>query len=150
MKVFIASDHGGFSLKKEVMDLLKELKVPFEDLGCHSDKSVDYPDYASLVAEKVSQTDQSRGILVCGTGIGMAISANKFKGVRAAVVSDSYSTRMCREHNDANVLCLGGRVVGPSLAEEIVKVFLNTPFTGDRHEKRVNKIKEIEEKNLKR
>lgn len=149
MKVVIASDHGGYSLKKEILKFLKESKISFEDLGCHSDASVDYPDFAEAVAGKVSQSEADRGILVCGTGAGMAITANKFKGVRASVVCDLYTAKMTREHNDLNILCLGGRVLKPSVALDIVKIFLETPFAGERHERRVGKIGEIEKKNSK-
>lgn len=149
MKVVIASDHGGYSLKKEILEFLREAKISFDDLGCHSDISVDYPDFAEAVAKKVSQSEADRGILVCGTGAGMAITANKFKGVRASVVHDLYTAKMTREHNDLNVLCLGGRVLKPSAALDIVKIFLETPFAGDRHERRVGKIKELEDKNHK-
>jgi len=123
--------------------------VSFEDLGCDSKDSVDYPDFAVKVAEKISQGEAERGILICGTGIGMAMIANKFKGVRAAAVSDVYSTRMTREHNDANVICFGERVVGSGVAKDIVQAFLDVSFAGGRHEKRVGKIKDLEEKNFK-
>jgi ribose 5-phosphate isomerase B len=144
-KIAIASDHGGFFLKKEIVKFLTEKQVAFDDLGSNSEDSVDYPDFAKKVAERVSKGGADRGILICGTGVGMAMTANKFRGVRAASVCDLYSARMSREHNDANVLCLGGRVVGPHVAREIVDIFLKTPFAGGRHEKRVEKIKKIEE-----
>ncbi|MBI4411617.1 MAG: ribose 5-phosphate isomerase B [Deltaproteobacteria bacterium] len=147
MKIVLASDHAGFPLKKEVIGALKEIKASFEDLGCHSENSVDYPDFASQVARKVSAGEAERGILLCGTGVGMAITANKFKGVRAAAIGDLFTAKASREHNDLNVLCLGGRVVKPVVAREIVKTFLQTPFAGGRHEKRVEKIKKIEDKN---
>lgn len=158
MKIALASDHGGFSLKQEVLRYLKEeakapkgplLGLTVEDLGSFSDDSVDYPDYAGLVAEKVSRKEVDRGILLCGTGVGMAITANKFKGVRAAAITDLFSAQMAREHNDVNVLCLGGRVVASPLAKELVAVFLKTTFAGGRHEKRVGKIKKFEDKNCK-
>ena len=150
MKIALASDHGGFSLKQEILSYLKEdAKVTVEDLGAHSADSVDYPDYAGLVAKKVSLGEADRGILLCGTGVGMAITANKFKGVRAAALSDLVSAQMAREHNDLNVLCLGERVIDAKLAKELVKIFLKTPFAGGRHEKRVEKIKKLEERNCK-
>ena len=144
MKVAIASDHGGFTLKKTVLDVLKTLHISYEDLGCDSEESVDYPDFAEAVARKVSTGKADRGILLCGTGAGMAIVANKFKGIRAAVAADSYTARMIREHNDANVLALGGRVLDSKKVAEIVKLFIETPFAGGRHERRVKKIKEFE------
>ncbi len=150
MKIVLASDHGGFSLKQEVLRYLSgAANVTVEDLGAFSDDSVDYPDYAGLVAEKVSSKEADRGILLCGTGVGMAITANKFKGVRAAAITDLFSAQMAREHNDINVLCLGGRVVASPLAKEIVALFLKTAFAGGRHEKRVEKIKKFEDKNCK-
>lgn len=147
MKIIIASDHGGYVLKQEILKFLNQAKIEYEDLGCGSNVSVDYPDFAEKVAQQISQGTADRGILICGTGVGMAITANKFRGVRAAAVSDLFTARMTREHNDINVLCLGGRVLGETLAQEIVQTFLNTSFSGGRHEKRVEKIKKIEEKN---
>lgn len=147
MKVLVASDHGGYSLKQEILKVLKQMNIPFADLGSDSEASVDYPDYAEAVALKVSKGEADRGILVCGTGAGMAITANKFKGVRASIVSDLYTAQMTRQHNDLNVLCLGGRILSVTLACEIVKIFLVTPFEGGRHERRINKIKDLEKKN---
>ncbi len=119
--------------------------IAYEDVGCDCPESVDYPDYALPVAERVAKGEFDRGILVCGTGIGMSIAANKVKGVRCAVVSDEFSARMSREHNEANVLALGERVVGPGLAREIVRVWLTTDFAGGRHGRRVAKIGAIED-----
>lgn len=144
MKVFIGSDHGGYSLKEIVVKELNSKGIDFEDLGTNSPDSVDYPDYAKAVCEKVIANEGSLGILICGTGIGMSISANKVKGIRAALVSDVFSAIATREHNNANVLCLGERVTGPGLALMIVDKFLNTPFLGGRHERRVNKISAME------
>lgn len=145
-KILVASDHGGYSLKSILLNHLQSNQDwQFVDMGCHSESSVDYPDFAALVAREVSQGKATRGILICGTGIGMAITANKFKGVRASVVGDVYSARMTREHNDLNVLCLGARVIGPGVAVEIVDSFLTTPFAGGRHSARVDKIKAIED-----
>jgi ribose 5-phosphate isomerase B len=118
--------------------------IAYEDVGCDCSDSVDYPDYALPVAERVAKGEFDRGILVCGTGIGMSIAANKVKGIRCAVVSDEFSARMSREHNDANVLALGERVVGPGLAREIVRIWLTTDFAGGRHGRRVAKIGAIE------
>lgn len=146
MKVIIGSDHGGFRLKQEIIAMLKEKEIVVEDVGCHSPlESVDYPDYARPVAERVARGEFDRGILVCGTGIGMSIAANKVKGVRCAVVSDEYSARMSREHNHANVLAIGERVVGVDLAKSIVRVWLETEFAGERHQRRVNKIQALED-----
>ncbi|GAA5346624.1 ribose 5-phosphate isomerase B [Planifilum fimeticola] len=144
MRVIIGSDHGGFRLKQEIRNLLEEMGIAYEDVGCDCSDSVDYPDYALPVAERVAKGEFDRGILVCGTGIGMSIAANKVKGIRCAVVSDEFSARMSREHNDANVLALGERVVGPGLAREIVRIWLTTDFAGGRHGRRVAKIGAIE------
>lgn len=144
MKVIIGSDHGGFRLKQELVALLEEMGIEVEDIGCHSLDSVDYPDYARPVAERVANGEFDRGILVCGTGIGMSIAANKVKGVRCAVVSDEFSARMSREHNQANVLAIGERVVGVDLAKSIVRVWIETEFAGERHQRRVEKIRALE------
>ena len=149
MKLAIASDHGGVALKKEIIKNLKNRPVDIEDLGSNDDQSVDYPDYAVKVAERVSQGQVAAGLLICGTGIGMCIVANKFKNVRAAVVSDPYSAKMAKEHNNANILCIGGRVVDPAKAQEIVNAWLEAKFEGGRHDKRLEKIREIEKKNFK-
>lgn len=148
MKIAIASDHGGYELKRSLIQFLKERKIDIEDLGTEGTDSVDYPDFALLVAERVSQGKTDAGILACGTGIGMSIVANKFKNVRAAVVSDEYAAKMAKEHNNANVLCLGGRVRNPDEARKLVSVWLETEFAGGRHNQRLEKIKEIEKKNL--
>jgi ribose 5-phosphate isomerase B len=146
MKIVIASDHGGYVLKEHIKKYLEENNYDVEDVGTHSLESVDYPDFAQKVAEAVAQGQYDRGILICGTGLGISIAANKVRGIRAAVVSESFSAKMSRLHNNANVLALGGRVVGPDLATEIVDVWINTPFEGGRHERRVNKIMDIERK----
>jgi ribose 5-phosphate isomerase B len=145
LKVAIASDHGGLNIRAEIIEWMKEMKIEYIDLGCNCNTSVDYPDYAIPVAEKVANLEVDRGILICGTGIGMSISANKVKGVRCALVHDVFSAKATREHNDTNILAMGERVIGPGLALEIVKTWLMTPFTGGRHEKRVNKIMVYEE-----
>lgn len=149
MKLLIASDHGGFPLKSRIIDFLKGRKIQTEDLGSDSGESVDYPDYALKLAEKISNGEADAGILVCGTGIGMSIAANKFRNVRAAVVSEAYSARMAKEHNNANVLCLGGRVLEEAgKAEEVLSAWLDASFEGGRHDRRLDKIKEIEKKNF--
>jgi ribose 5-phosphate isomerase B len=140
MKLAIASDHGGLELKKELVDTLRKEGHAVEDLGTHTTESVDYPDYAHAVAKLVSEGKAERGILVCGSGVGMSITANKHKGVRAVVCSETYSAKMSRQHNDANVLCLGERVVGPGLAKDIVGIWLAETAQGDRHAKRRDKI----------
>lgn len=149
MKLAIASDHGGHTLKQEIIQYLKAKNIDVEDLGNHGTESVDYPDYAIRVAELVSVGRVDGGILACGTGIGMSIVANKFKNVRAAVVTDEYTARMAKEHNNANVLCLGGRIRQPDEAKRLVSIWLETKFEGGRHERRLAKLTEIEKKNLK-
>jgi ribose 5-phosphate isomerase B len=146
MKVAIAADHGGVKLKEEIKKYLTSVNISFEDFGCECDASVDYPDYALPVAEKVAAGEFDRGILICGTGIGMSIAANKVKGIRCALVHDTFSAKATREHNDTNILAMGERVIGPGLAMDIVKIWLETEFEGGRHERRVGKIKEIEAK----
>jgi ribose 5-phosphate isomerase B len=138
--VIIGSDHAGFELKERVKATLERLGVPFEDLGTHSADSVDYPDVAHRVAEAVEKGRYKRGLLVCGTGIGVSMAANRHAGVRAALAHDEETARLSREHNDANVLALGGRTVEPGLAERVVEVWLATPFAGGRHARRVAKI----------
>ena len=140
MKVAVASDHGGINIKNEIISLLKELGMEYEDFGCECETSVDYPDYALPVAEKVAKGEFDRGILICGTGIGMSIAANKVKGIRCALCHDVFSAKATREHNDTNVLAMGERVIGPGLAREIAKTWLTTEFTGGRHERRIEKL----------
>ncbi|SFF76177.1 ribose 5-phosphate isomerase B [Halobacillus alkaliphilus] len=146
MKVILASDHGGVNLRQEVADVLTELQIDFEDIGCDCEGSVDYPDYGIPAAERVADGEFDKAILICGTGIGMSISANKVKGVRAALVHDLFTAKVTREHNDSNVLCMGERVIGPGLAKEIAKTWVTTDFEGGRHKKRVTKIAEYENK----
>ena len=148
MKVAIAADHGGYSLKEEIRELLNELGHEAYDFGTNSMESVDYPDYALPVAEGVADGHFDRGILICGTGLGMSIAANKVPGVRAVVVHDTFSAKATRQHNNSNVLAIGGRVIGAGLAQEIVTVWLQTEFEGGRHSNRINKISEIENKYL--
>jgi len=137
VKVAIGSDHGGFSLKEVILPLLKELGHEVLDVGCYDENSVDYPGFSDLVCEKVVNAEAERGILICGTGIGMSMASNKHIGIRAALCSEQYTSRMSREHNDANVLCMGERVTGPGVAMEIVKTWLETPFGGGRHQRRI-------------
>jgi len=150
MQIGLACDHGGFELKEDLKNYIKSLGFEPVDLGTFSEESVDYPDYGILVAEKVSKGELEKGILICGTGIGMSIVANKFPRVRAALANDLYSSRFSREHTDANILVIGGRVVGRALAKEIVKVWLDTAFAGGRHKRRVEKIEALEKQNFKK
>lgn len=142
--IAIASDHGGFELKEDIKDFLKSSNIECNDLGTYNNDSVDYPDYGIELSKRVASGEFNSGILVCGTGIGMSIVANKVKGIRAALVSDIFSARMSREHNDANIVVIGGRVVGKSLGIELVKAWLETSFEGGRHQKRLDKIAALE------
>ncbi len=144
MKIAVGSDHAGYGAKEHVKRTVAALGHDVDDVGAHGTASVDYPDYAVRVARLVAAGEADAGILVCGSGIGMSITANKIRGVRAAVCGDPYSARLAREHNDANVLCLGARVIGPGLMDEIVGTFLRSGFEGGRHTKRVEKIHHIE------
>jgi ribose 5-phosphate isomerase B len=140
MKIAIGSDHGGFKLKEEVKKHLRKRSILFKDLGTFSEESVDYPDIAKKVAKAVASKKYRFGILVCGTGLGMAMAANRAAGIRAAVCHNVYTAKMSRAHNDANILSLGGRVLKRAMAIKIVDVFLKTPFEGGRHLRRVRKI----------
>ena len=143
--IAIASDHGGYALKTELMEHLKESSVAFEDLGCYSAASVDYPVYAEKAARGVASGVYERAILICGTGIGMSMAANKIPGIRAAVCADCYSAEMTRLHNDSNVLCLGGRTIGPELAKRIMDIWLETPYSGlEKHARRIQMVMELE------
>lgn len=144
MRVYIGSDHAGYRLKEALKRALKSMDVSLVDVGCHSENPVDYPDIAFKVASAVSKCEADRGILICGTGIGMSIAANKFRGVRAAVCWSVETARLSRLHNDANILCLGGRILEPGLAARIVEVWLTTRFEGGRHLRRIKKIASIE------
>ena len=144
MKIAISSDHGGNNLRRDIMALLDELQIPYEDFGPKNNDSVDYPDYARPVAEKVASGEFDKGILICGTGIGISIAANKCKGIRAALCGDVFSAKATREHNDSNVLCMGERVIGVGLAEMIVDAWLETEFAGGRHARRVEKVMDLE------
>ncbi len=145
MKVFIGSDHAGFAVKGLVKELLEKRGFEVEDLGTYSAERVDYPDYAAKVARAVADNPGTWGVLICGTGIGMSIAANKIKGIRAAEVHDYYTAQMARAHNDANVLCFGERVVGPGVIESIIDAWCSTEFEGGRHAGRVAKIMALEE-----
>lgn len=146
MKIAIGADHGGYRLKDELVTFIQSLGHELEDVGCDCSQSVDYPDYAVPVAELVASGKAERGILICGTGIGMSIAANKVKGIRCALVHDLFSAKATREHNDTNVLAMGERVIGPGVAQEIVRIWLETPFSEEqRHVGRINKVKQIEE-----
>lgn len=144
MKIAIGCDHGGLHLKQEIKELLSTLGHEVEDFGTHSTESCDYPDIAEPVAYAVTEGKADRGILICGTGIGIGISANKIKGIRAALCHDSFSAKYSRLHNDANILTMGERVIGPGLAKDIVTIWLNTEFEGGRHARRVEKISALE------
>jgi len=139
----IGSDHGGYELKQEIISLLKEKGYEFKDFGCYDRTSIDYPDVAKPVTKEVIDGTIDKGILICGTGIGISIAANKVKGIRCALCSDHFSAVATREHNDANVLALGGRTTGPEVAKDIVLAFLTTEFSNDeRHQRRINKIED--------
>ncbi len=144
MKIAIAADHGGYALKEQIKIWLAEQGHEAVDFGCASPESVDYPDYAVTVAREVGEGRFPLGILVCGTGIGMSITANKVAGVRAALCNDTYCAEHARKHNDANIMAIGGRVVAPETALEIVKTFITSQFEGGRHQRRVDRIKQIE------
>jgi ribose 5-phosphate isomerase B len=144
MKVAIGSDHGGVNIRKEIIELMESMNIEVIDIGCECTESVDYPDYAIPVAEKVASGEVDRGILICGTGIGMSIAANKVKGIRCALVHDTFSAKATREHNDSNILAMGERVIGPGLARDIAKIWLETDYEGGRHARRVGKIADYE------
>lgn len=146
MKVAIGADHGGFKLKAELTELLQELGIDYTDFGTYSSDSIDYPDVAIPVAEAVANGEFDRGILICGTGIGIGIAANKVKGIRAALVHDTFSAKATRQHNNSNILTMGERVIGPGLARDIAQTWLETEFEGGRHENRVCKISDYEVK----
>jgi ribose 5-phosphate isomerase B len=145
MKIYLAADHGGFLLKEEIKKFLERKKINYEDLGTNSKESTDYPDYAFKVGEKISKDNLSRGILICGTGTGMEIAANKVKGVRAALAYDNYSAKMARQDNNTNVLCLRGRFFPKEKAKKIISTFLSTKFSNlSRHKQRINKVRRYE------
>ncbi|MCL1979847.1 MAG: ribose 5-phosphate isomerase B [Proteobacteria bacterium] len=137
MKIAIGCDHGGFDLKQVIVPIVEQAGHTVVDLGCHTNESVDYPDFAALVCAAIGEGRCQRGILICGTGIGMSIAANRYRHIRAAMCHESFTARMSREHNDANVLCLGGRILGSALAQEVVTIWLTTEFAGGRHLRRI-------------
>lgn len=141
--IAIGCDHGGYALKQEILAYLDAKKLEYKDFGCNSSEAVDYPVYARLVAEAITSGECEKGILICGTGIGISIAANRIKGIRAALCTDCFTAEATRQHNDANILCMGGRVVGPGLAIKITDTFLHTPFSDE--ERHMNRIKLIEE-----
>lgn len=145
MKISIGSDHRGLHLKGKLIPLLEDLGHEVADVGTHDGKSVDYPDYAARVAGDVSRGESDRGILICGTGIGMSIAANKFPHVRAATVHDELEAEMCRRHNDVNVLCLSGDMLGERPIDGMIRLWLNTEFEGGRHQRRLEKIQQFEQ-----
>lgn len=144
MNIVIGSDHGGFELKEELKAYLSELNISVADLGTQNSESVDYPDYAAKVARSIENGSADAGILVCGTGIGMCITANKFKGIRAAVLTNEFEAEMAKAHNNANVVCLGGRVLQMETAKKLVSIWLKTSYEGGRHDRRLAKIAELE------
>lgn len=146
MRIAIGADHAGVALKEHVKQVLTARRIPFDDVGTLSTDSVDYPDFAETVARKVASGEYDRGILTCGSGIGMAIAANKVAGIRAASIQDEESARLSREHNDINVLALGERTTDVNTARRIVELFLDTPFMGGRHQRRVDKINALDTK----
>jgi len=146
-KIAISSDHGGYDLKKNILIFLEGLGYEVDDMGPENHDSVDYPDYGIKLARVVSEGKISRGIVMCGTGIGMSIVVNRFPGIRGTLCSDLYAAKLSREHNDSNILIMGGRVVEYDLAKEIVRTWLNTPFEGGRHQKRLDKIIQFDESN---
>ncbi len=146
MKLAIGCDHGGFELKEEILKFLNTIdNIAVSDFGPRGKESVDYPDFAQKVSEAVSNGSMDRGILICGTGIGMSIVANRYPNVRAALCHDHFTAQMSREHNDANILVLGERVIGKGVAMEIVKTWLDTKFAGGRHQRRLDKIRQLEQ-----
>lgn len=143
--IAIGADHGGFQIKEAVKKYLEEKNIPFQDFGSYDGQAVDYPEIAIQVAHAVTNGEAEKGILCCGTGIGISIAANKVKGVRAAVITDEFCAEMSRRHNDANILCMGGRVINDEKAVRFADIFLNTPFDGGRHARRVGMITKIEQ-----
>ena len=144
MKIAIASDHGGYDYKQELIPYIESLGHQVLDLGCHGPASVDYPDYGIPCAQAVARGEADQGVVICGTGIGISISANKVPGIRCALCTDPVMARLTREHNDANMLAMGGRIIGIELAKGIVQVFLSTEFSGGRHKTRIDKIAQYE------
>lgn len=144
--IALGCDHGGFELMQEVKKFLEEKNIAYKDFGCDSLASTDYPIYAKKVAHSILEGECEKGILICGTGVGISIAANKISGIRAALVSDCFTAKATREHNNSNILCMGGRVIGDELAKTITDIWLNTDFIGKHHTKRLELLKELEEK----
>ena len=144
MKIAIGCDHGGYLLKQDILIWLEENDYEFEDFGCYNTESVDYPVYAEKVARAVASGECEKGIVICTTGIGVSMAANKVKGIRCALCGDSYSAEMTRRHNDANVLAMGAGIIGPNMAKKITEVFLTTAFEGSRHARRVGLLDNIQ------
>ena len=142
--IALGCDHGGLALKNAVKQYLEEIQIPYRDFGTMTEDSIDYAPVAVQVARSVAGGESEKGILCCGTGIGMSIAANKVKGIRASVCTDAFCAEMTRRHNNSNILCMGGRVITPEQAVELTRIYLATPFDGGRHERRVNQIAEIE------
>lgn len=145
MLIALGSDHAGFQLKEQVISFLKSSGLNYKDFGVYNEENADYPDQATLVVQAIESGESTFGILICGTGIGMSIVANKHRGIRAALCSEPYSARLAREHNNANVLTMGSRVIGPGMAAEIVSIFIQTEYAGGRHERRLGKIEKLEQ-----
>jgi len=148
MKIALASDHGGYELKETLKYFLKEKEIEVDDFGTFSEESVDYPDFAKKATMAVVEGKADGAVLICGTGIGMSITANKFKGIRAALVHDIYTAQMAKEHNNANIICMGGRTTDKKLAKEMVSIWLSSKFEAGRHARRLDKIKQLEDKLL--
>ncbi len=146
MKIALASDHAGWELKEEIKKQLSVLKVDYKDFGPYNEDRVDYPEYTEKVCDAIKTGGFDRGVLICGTGIGMSIAANKVKGIYAALVDNTFSAAMARKHNNSNVLVMPGRLIGKTLADEILKIWLSTEYDGERHDKRLNQIKALENK----
>ena len=142
--IALGCDHGGYELMQEVKAYLDKQGLEYQDFGCYSNEAVDYPVYARKVGHAIQNGTCDKGILICGTGIGMSMAANKHKGIRAACCTDEYCTRMTRMHNNSNILCLGGRVVGEGVALELIDIFLHTPFAGERHQRRIDMFMDAE------
>ena len=145
--IALGCDHGGYELKQEVIAYLEKNGLEYKDFGCYSTEAVDYPVYAKLVAKAIQSGECEKGILICGTGVGISIAANKVNGVRAAVCSDCATARLVKEHNNANIIAFGARIVGSELAKDIVKAYLDAEFQGGRHQTRIDMIHEIETRN---
>ena len=142
--IALGCDHGGLNIKNAVIKYLEDKGIEYKDFGCFTEESVDYPEYAFMVAQSVTSGETELGILCCGTGIGISMAANKVKGIRAAVVSNEFCAEMTRRHNNANILCMGGRVITEEEAVKFADIFINTPFEGDRHNRRIDMITDIE------